>query len=163
MQNNAFSSAIASRAGVPLVQGRYADALAYCESLFEGESYFEFSFAYADMQERFVELDRFVWESKHLARFRNEYIGNTVIDLTEWNSHAYALNEYFDAFLYYLKSKEATLTVCFILTDACEPELIGRLKEVFDVRPVILTSTMNQNHTKIKIGFAPQGGREKDV
>ena len=63
----------------------------------------------------------------------------------------------------YCDSDRFTIEQFMMREYADEPELIDRLKEVFDVRPVILTSTMNQNHTKIKIGFAPQGGREKDV
>ncbi len=135
----------------PLICGDYAKTLAYCRSYFEEDPFFEFSFSYVSTLERFMELNRFIWESKHLVRFKNEYEGNVMIDLSEWDRHAYELNEYFDAFLYYLKSKKDKLNICFVSAGNCENALLERLRAVLDVRIIQL-----QRETKKKtarIGF----------
>ena len=86
-----------------LVQGKYSEAIAKCQKILDG-NYFEFEFLYTDESERFREIDRFLYESRHTLRFENEYRGNVVIDISDWNEKT---NSYFDAFMYFLKDNAA--------------------------------------------------------
>lgn len=67
-----------------LVQGKYSEAIAKCQKILD-DDYFEFEFLYTDESERFREIDRFLYESRHTLRFENEYRGNVVIDISGWS------------------------------------------------------------------------------
>lgn len=115
---------------VKLIQGKYEAAK---KSYLDGMSkdFFEFHFNYVSTNEIFRELDRFMWESRHdKTRFKNRYEGPVLIDLTEWNQNEQ--NEYFDAFMYYLKDN-AYLEYTFIVQDECEKEFLDRLVFFFEI------------------------------
>ncbi len=116
-----------------VIQGTYEDIIHYYESTTVG-TYFEFTFSFVGHNEIFRELDRFLWESKHVLRFQNTYVGNVLIELSGWNQKADSdFNEYFDAFMYFLKSKCNALQVTFFAEGQCSKSLYDHLKNHFDI------------------------------
>lgn len=141
-----------------IVQGAYDQTICYCSSEMKGD-FFEFSLTYTGRNEVFRELDRFVWESKHCLRFQNEYSGNVVVDVSEWNSKSeYEFNEYFDAFMYYLHGKQDKLNVTFIVSGECSASLYKSLTTHFDLKVVEpeVGEVAVATH-KVKIGFGSRG------
>lgn len=134
---------------INLIQGDYEKAKKhYTQTMLK--DYFEFHFVYASINEVFRELDRFIWESKHqMTRYKNEYTGPVLIDLTEWN--AKESNEYFEAFMYYLKD-HAYLECTFIVQDKCEKPFLETLEKFFEVNIVELEIRKEKEH-KRRIGF----------
>ena len=141
-----------------IVQGAYDQTICYCSSEMKGD-FFEFSLTYTGRNEVFRELDRFVWESKHCLRFQNEYSGNVVVDVSEWNSkNEYEFNEYFDAFMYYLHSKQDKLNVMFTVSGECSEALYKALRRHFELKvvaPEIGEITVAAH--KVAIGFCSRG------
>lgn len=117
-----------------VIQGNYENAIRYCDFITGGE-YFEFVFPYVEQEERFRELDRFLWESKHCFRFQNEYSGNVLVELSGWNDKSkYDFNEYFDAFMYFLRNKADKLNVTFFVNGKCSEALFANLSKHFEIR-----------------------------
>ena len=115
-----------------IIQGSYEQAINYLNS--SGESYFEFVLPYVKQDNPFKEIDRFLWESKHILRFKNEYIGNTAIELSAWNDlEPCEFNEYFDAFMYFLRSKHDKLQPLFIIRGKCSSVLFEKLSKHFEL------------------------------
>ena len=137
-----------------IIQGEYEDAIRYCVHHIS-KDYFEFSLSYVDTNERFRELDRFLWESRHCLRFQNEFKGDTLIDLTAWNcKEAYEFNDYFDAFMFYLKSKQDKLNVTFIVSDKCSESLHQKLCRHFDLQVIEPEKgSVNIGESKVPLGF----------
>ena len=142
-----------------VMQGNYEEAIRYCESKTNGE-YFEFVFPYVEQEERFRELDRFLWESRHCLRFQNEYDGNVLIELSGWNDKSkFDFNEYFDAFMYFLRSKADKLNVTFFVNGTCSETLFANLSKHFEIRLMepgkgeVLLTTVH----KAPIGFHGKG------
>jgi len=134
---------------ITLIQGEYEKAKDCYKSTML-KDYFEFHFVYTSTNEVFRELDRFIWESKHQkARFKNRYAGPVLIDLTEWNSNE--PNEYFEAFLYYLKD-HAYLECTFIVQNLCEEGFLEKLRNFFEIDVVELEIQKGKDQ-KRRIGF----------
>lgn len=134
---------------VTLIQGEYEKAKDYYKSTMLND-YFEFHFVYTSTNEVFRELDRFIWESKHQkARFKNRYAGPVLIDLTEWNSSE--PNEYFDAFLYYLKD-HVYLECTFIVQNLCDECFLEKIRSFFEIYVVELEIQKGKDQ-KRRIGF----------
>lgn len=144
---------------ITLLQGEYEKAKAHYKETMQ-KDFFEFHFVYTSTNEAFRELDRFIWESKRqMTRFKNRYVGPVLVDLTEWNKNK--SNEYFEAFLYYLKDHQY-LECTFIVQGRCETELIDTLKKFFEVEVVELEAN-KENHKKRKIGFHLEEGADGNV
>ncbi len=144
---------------IRLIQGEYEKAKARYKSTMI-KDYFEFHFAYTSVSEVFRELDRFIWESRHQkTRFKNQYKGPVLIDLTEWNDND--TNEYFDAFLYYLKD-HACLECAFIVQNICKEEFLDKLNEFFEIDLVEL-DIQKDKEQKRRIGFYFEEGAESNV
>ena len=70
---------------VTIMQGEYSEITARLAETFN-DIFFDFNFSYTDENEVFREINRFVWESRHLmTRFKNRYYGPVAISLSEWN------------------------------------------------------------------------------
>jgi len=133
---------------IKVIQGKYEKAKKHYREYMLND-FFEFHLVYASTYEKFRELDRFIWESKHdKTRFKNSYKGPVLIDITEWNSNV--LNEYFDAFMYYLKDNPY-LECTFIVQDICSENLKKKLEYFFEIS-IDELETRNENTTK-RIGF----------
>lgn len=141
-----------------VIQGNYESIIRFCNEKTNG-NFFEFSFCYVSKNERFRELDRFLWESKHCMRFQNEYIGNVVIDLTAWNGcKEYEFNEYFDAFFYYLKSKSDRIQPLLIVNGKCSTELYKCLRKFYNIRVTELgKGEVPLKNEHVTIGFRESG------
>ncbi len=114
---------------VKLIEGKYESAKTLYTS--RCKDFFEFNFTYAGMNENFREINRFLWESRHeKTRFRNKFEGNVLINLTSWNGMD--LNEYFEAFMYFLKD-DPYLNVTFLIEKECDRELLEKLKLFFEI------------------------------
>lgn len=114
-----------------LIQAKYEKALQYCKSKMN-RKYFEFHFSYVPMNERFRELDRFIWEAKHqCTRYKNRYLGDIVIDISEWSDKE--PNEYFHAFLYYIKDVYNEQKCIFISERVCEKSITEKMQEHFEI------------------------------
>lgn len=119
-----------------LVQGTYQKIHHYCNDIFK-TNYYEFCFSYVENNERFREIDRFIWESKHFhTRFKNRYTGQVVVDLTAWSNKE--PNEYYEAFLYFLKDYEPHCELCFITSEQYQEPTYAMLKKMFNVKTVDL-------------------------
>ena len=141
-----------------IVQGPYDQTIRYCLSEMKGD-FFEFTLTYTAHNEIFRELDRFLWESRHCLRFQNEYSGNVVIDVSGWNNISeYEFNEYFDAFMYYLHSKQDKLNVMFIVSGECSEALYKNLSRHFELKVVApeIGEIAVAAH-KVAIGFCSRG------
>ncbi|MGN1419170.1 MAG: hypothetical protein ACI4W6_07560 [Acutalibacteraceae bacterium] len=140
-----------------LIQGNYKKAIRYCYEKLNGE-YFEFKFPYVSEDCRFREIDRFLYESKNTLRFENEYIGNIVVDLSEWNKKK--TNIYFEAFMYFLEDNSKKYNCIFIMDKKCDDELFKNIKEFFDIEEIRLD--LPETKKKVKIGFDidVQNGKE---
>ena len=144
-----------------LIQGDYKQAIGFCRAVFG--DFFEFRFSYVSDSEIFRELDRFIWESKHHLRFRNEFEGTAVIDLSAWNNcSAHEFSEYFDAFMFYLQSKSDKINCAFMTDTYGSVPLKDKLKSHFDkLCPVDLKPKEKTAGSGITIGFhdARDGGK----
>ena len=134
---------------IRLIQGKYEIAKEeYIRNMVV--DFFEFHFDFVSKNEIFRELDRFIWESKRQnTRFANFYKGPVLIDLTEWNQNE--LNEYFDAFMYFLKD-HSCLECTFIVQDECEKELLDRLSSFFEIT-IDSLEVRREKTKKRQIGF----------
>lgn len=140
-----------------LVIARYERARSWCKDYF-GSDYFEFSFSYTSLNDRFREIDRFLWESRHgKTRFLNNYCGPVVIDITEWSNAA--PNDYFDAFMFFLKDLSISCPIAMISDEICEERIVARLRRFFQLD---ITDMLEKNveHKPRKIGFS---FREEDI
>lgn len=139
-----------------LVQGDYRKAIGYCsENMPEG--YFEFELPYVKTSERFREIDRFLYESRHSLHFASEYRGNVVVDISEWNHKE--LNSYFDAFLYFLYDNREKYHCVLLLHEKCSEKLLNQIKALFDVREIQLQ--LPKESKAIRIGFTADAGTEE--
>ncbi len=138
---------------VDLVQGDYLKVKKHYEKK-QKSGYFEFDFAYAGPLEIFREIDRFIWESRHSkTRYQNSYKGPVLVDLSGWNDKP--LNDYFDAFMYYLKDNyDAKCT--FFCREECSEELEKKLREFFKLS-VVSIGLEDAASTKKAIGFSLDG------
>lgn len=140
-----------------LVQGKYSEAIAKCQKILDG-NYFEFEFLYTDESERFREIDRFLYESRHTLRFENEYRGNVVIDISDWNEKT---NSYFDAFMYFLKDNAAKYCCVFISNKKCSDKTIEKFNDLFIIEEICLS--LPEEKKKVKIGFVDNERSEINV
>lgn len=136
-----------------LVIGKYEDIKEKIHALCS-DSFFEFHFPCIEEYDRFYEIDRFLYESKHLNRFSNEYHGKVVIDLSDW-SDCKVFNRYFEAFMYFLKDNTDKYEPFFISERQCGKEFISRLKEYFDFE-TLYVSKPQQDKMQRTIGFVSQ-------
>ena len=117
-----------------------------------GNEYFEFFFPYVEESaDRFREIDRFLYESRKHTRFKNAYIGNIVIDISEWNNNR-RFNNYFDAFMYFIIDNMNLNRFIFTADKPCNRELFERLQKYFKIEEMCLEAVKPKQ--KIKIGFA---------
>lgn len=140
-----------------LVQGKYSETIKKCQEMFD-DDYFEFEFLYTDESERFREIDRFLYESRHTLRFENEYKGNVVIDISGWNEKT---NLYFDAFMYFLKDNMDKYFCILISNKKCPDKTIEKLNDLFDIEEMCLS--LPEEKKKVKIGFVDDERSEINV
>lgn len=135
-----------------LLQGDYPNVKDYCEELF-ADDYFEFELSYVSENEKFKEIDRFLWESRHeCTRYKNRYNGNFAIGITEWNDKT--PNKYFDAFMFFLKDYMSSARSCVIFVeDYIDKSLLNALKKHFNLTIKELSLTEKDDFTMKKIGF----------
>lgn len=143
-----------------ILSGNLEKAYSYCDKVFN-EDYFTFLFMYTERGERFSEIDRFLDESGRKSRFSNEYIGNVVVDLSEWNESD-DFNRFFNAFMYFIKDKTEvykTLTCIFISDTPCTEKLIDAVNKFFPIREISMSN--EQKAKKQKIGFDISDNKEE--
>lgn len=139
-----------------LITGIYSKVKEACDGMFP-YGYFEFSFLYVPRTERFREIDRFLYESRHILRFENEYTGGVILDISEWNHKP--LNSYFEAFMYFLKDNEKKYECILISDDRCSNEMQKKLKEFFGAIKETQMPVMAEPK-KMRIGFISDDERE---
>lgn len=140
-----------------LVQGDYRKAVEYCSKNMP-EGYFEFEFLHVSPSERFREIDRFLYESRHSLHFASEYRGNVVVDISAWNHKE--LNSYFDAFLYFLYDNREKYHCVLLLHEKCSEKLLNKLKALFDIQEIQLQ--LPKESKAIRIGFAADEETEEE-
>ena len=138
--------------GITMVTGSYEECMEYCGKHLRG-GFFEFDFSYVPRDERFREIDRFLWESRHeRARFANRYEGSAVIDMTAWNKHF--PNEYFDAFMYFLKDSADHLDCALIVCGKCSDSFREHIGRFFELNVIELESSgLEEQRGSGRIGF----------
>ncbi len=143
---------------IKLIQGKYEIAKQYYKEDMN-QDFFEFHFVYTSANEVFRELNRFVWESRHYkTRFKNRYEGPALIDITEWNQGK--LNDYFDAFLYFIKDSPH-LECTFIVQEICSQELLKKLESFFEIN--IEKLEVRNDKSKRQIGFCLKEEEKENV
>ena len=143
-----------------VVLAKYERARSWCRDYLCND-YFEFCFSYTSLKERFREIDRFLWESRHeKARFQNRYSGPAVIDITDWSDAA--PNDYFDAFMYFIKDYSSESEVVLVSEKTCEEAVLSRLKRFFEVE---ISDLLEQKEVKQvrRIGFALREEERENV
>ena len=114
-----------------LIFADFATAISICEEQL-GEKYYLFSLPYVATYDRFREIDRFLWESRHMyARFQNRYSGPVVVDVTEWCREE--PNVYLEAFLFFLKDLEEKQPCILISEKLWDKPLIDTIRNFFTV------------------------------
>lgn len=132
-----------------LIKGPYEKCIEHCIDD-ENAECFVFDFPYVSISEYFREINRFLWESKHqFVRFKNCYSGKAIVDITAWNKSS--PNEYFDAFLYFLKDRESSIDCTFISEPDYSEIVLERINRLFLTNIVPLDS--NCSPTVSRIGF----------
>ena len=139
-----------------LITGIYNKVKEECSRLFS-ESYFEFNFLHVPETERFREIDRFLYESRHTLRFENEYTGNVILDISAWNHKP--LNSYFEAFMYFIKDNKDKYECALIVNERCSSEMCEKLKEFFGDIKEIQMPVLHESK-KVRIGFFIDEGKE---
>ncbi len=137
-----------------LITGSYEQCTEYCKKN-TGEkdgNIFIFDFPYISIEERFREIDRFIWESKHTLRFANRFCGTAIVDVTAWN-RSYP-NQYFDAFLYYIKDNENHIDCFFISECDFSTDVTAHISKLFHISPVSLSSERLPSPRGIGFSFA---------
>lgn len=90
---------------VTIIQGDYAKITTRLSKTFKNE-YFDFNFSFTDENEVFREINRFIWESKHLmTRFKNRYYGSVAISLSEWNNETPKVATLFNIIMYHYNTE----------------------------------------------------------
>lgn len=144
-----------------LIHGGYSEAIAYCRKKLKSD-FFEFDFPFVSMSENFREIDRFLWESRHqCTRFRNRYEGPVVIDVTDWNNQY--PNDYFDAFLYFLKSSEKSLTCTLISSEPFSQAVLDRINRLFDAKEISLSEAEKPRRKNRTIGFTSETVEKEEI
>ena len=140
-----------------LITGCYNKVKEECVRLF-ADSYYEFSFLYVPETERFREIDRFLYESRHTLRFENEYTGDVILDISEWNHKP--LNLYFEAFMYFIKDNKDKYECALIVNERCSSEMREKVKEFFvDIKEIQMP--VLHESKKVRFGFVIE--KEKEV
>ncbi len=135
---------------VTIIQGDYAKITTRLSKTFKNE-YFDFNFSFTDENEVFREINRFIWESKHLmTRFKNRYYGSVAISLSEWNNET--PNGYFDSFMFFMKDMFPEDKICFYVESQIRDELLIRIK-LFFPNTKIIDLLINKKPER-RIGFA---------
>ena len=130
-----------------LITGIYSKVKDECNKIFS-DGYFDFNFLYVSENEKFMEIDRFLYESRHTLRFKNEYHGNVVIDISEWNQKPF--NAYFEAFMYFIKDNKDKYECIMIVNEYCSTELHTKLKSFFhNIQELKLPGLYEQKRRKI--------------
>ena len=146
---------------VTIIQGDYAKITARLSKTFK-VPYFDFNFSFTDENEVFREINRFVWESKHLmTRFKNRYYGPVAVSLSEWNGEV--LNGYFDSFMYFIKDMFPDDKICFYVESQIEDELLNKI-ELFFPKAKVIDLLINKKPER-RIGFvinSNEGMEEKE-
>ena len=135
-----------------ILSGDRKKSFDYCDRVFN-KDYFTFSFMCVEKGERFSEIDRFLDESIKKTRFSNEYKGNVVIDLSEWNESD-DFNRFFNAFMYFIKDKTEvykTYACIFVSDTPCSENLLAAMNKFFSIREISMSG--EQRSKKRKIGF----------
>lgn len=114
---------------VYLITGIYEKVKEECNKIFSTSQYFDFNLFYVPETDKFREIDRFLYDSRHMLRYENEYTGNVIVDISEWNNNT--INIYFEAFMYFLKDNNAKYRCILIADDRCSEELMDKLKLFF--------------------------------
>lgn len=142
-----------------LIKGNYIKVKKYIKNKFT-DDYFEFNFPYVDEKAPFKEINRFIDESKMKTRFKNKYLGNVVINITEWVDDT--PNKYFDAFMYFILDRELESNknkTIFTCEKECSTELTKKLNEFFEDIKIIDLGLKNKN-AKHTIGFVCDSNQE---
>ena len=139
-----------------LITGDYNKIKSECEKIYQ-TGFFDFNFLYVSESERFREIDRFLFESRHTLRFENEYKGNVVIDISEWNNMI--INTYFEAFMYFIKDNKNKYDCVFILNERCSKDMREKLKDFFGEVKEVQMPALNEKK-KNRIGFVLDDGKE---
>lgn len=146
-----------------LVQGDFKNTTSYLHKKIN-RNYFEFAFCYVSEDERFREIDRFLWESKkEMTVFKNKYVGPCVIDVSEWNDKAY--NRYFEAFMYFVLDLSDSCDVYLTITEECSIQLKSNLQLFFHELKVValkLNKERQQDNVRIPLGFHFSSSKRED-
>ena len=135
-----------------LVIAAFEDAQAWCRDYFHSDS-FSFCFSYTAPESHFREIDRFLWESRHeKTRFANRYSGPVTVDISEWSTAV--PNDYFDAFLYFLKDQAAECRIVMVSDKICTDRILSRLERFFPLKTTDLLGTKEKKRKSVAIGFA---------
>lgn len=145
-----------------LLQGSYSKVLNYCRSK-NIDNYYVFETQYTKKSEKFTDINRFLWESRHeCTRFENDYTGAVLIGLTDWNEKE--LNSYFDSFMYFLKDYLCQSDYsAFYVEDVIDKYILDKLNELFIIDVIDLGIDKHQQEDKkTKIGFCIESYKEDD-
>lgn len=152
-----------------LIQGDYRKLSKYIDDTLRG-TYFEFNFPYVDEKSVFKEINRFNDESRKLTRFKNKYLGNIVVNISDWVDKP--INEYFIAFMYFLldrKLESKQNVLLFTCETICNQELIVNIEDLFEERIMTVDLGVKRITRPLKtIGFVVEentkwGGDDRNV
>lgn len=144
-----------------IITGNYKDIKQCLDNLYPS-GYFMFDFTYCTDPDpmKFREIDRFLFQSKKTLRFKNEYSGNVVVDLTEWNDGV--INNLLDKFMYFLKDRERKYHITFVASKRCSEKLYSKLNEIFECTISKIDLPISRDFCKNNIGFIVNNESEKD-
>ena len=145
-----------------LIQGEYRKSKEYILNELKND-YFEFNLPYVDENSVFKEINRFNDESKKCTRFKNEYSGNVVVNLSEWTNKP--LNDYFIAFMCFLVDRTLEFNnskLIFICEQICPKELIYTIEDYFDEKTQLIDiGVKTKDRQKTMIGFVAENNNKE--
>ena len=138
---------------IEIVQGRFAEAIKYCERKNIRNIQFELSFIESDKGAQF-EFNRFIEEIKSRDVVGECDKKRIILNLSSWNDK-FSYNKYLEAFLYMMCDMSADLEYKIILEKELNQYLYKQLVAL-DLFECILTElpSMIKQKSEIKIGFS---------
>lgn len=137
---------------VEIVQGKFNEAMEYCESKTKENIFFELSHIESD-EKAIFEFNRFLQELNMSDVIGENKPKRVILNLSAWNE-SYQYNKYLESFLYMLFDKQECLEYKIICEKEMNNELFKKISnlKLFSFSLTPLPSMIKKKETT-KIGF----------
>ena len=134
-----------------LIVGNYFDIKEYCNEEFD--DYFEFSLMFNGNALDMQELNRWLYESRKQARFKNYYSGPVIVNLSCCNEHS-RKDDLAKAFMFFISDYCDENELVFVLENHCDYNSVQKFIEDFFCIENRKEINLKPKAKTITIGFA---------